>query len=354
MKALILCGGIGSRLWPITLSLPKQLIPIAGRPIFHYILDSLVSADIYNIGIVVNNNEQIFKESLKKYDNSKIKTTFINQEIPKGLADAVMISKEFINNERFIMILGDNFYNINLKDIVSQFSKGKMNCKLILKRVSNPKNYGIAVVMGENIVDVMEKPNQSPSNLAITGIYLFDKNIFTGCSSIKPSWRGEYEITDAIKWLVENKYMVNYEIIEEGWKDLGCPEAIVEANQNAMYKISNSIIGTIDNDSKLSGRIILGKNSEVIGSIIRGPAIIGDNSIISNSYIGPFTVIANGVKIINSSIENSIVLDDCNISYSESVIDSSIIDKCSQIEKNISLKKSSSFLLARNSKVILE
>lgn len=354
MKALILCAGVGSRLWPVTLSLPKQLIPIAGKPVLYYILDSLVKADIYDIGIVVKNNEDIFKDAIKKYANNKIKVTFIKQDTPKGLADAVLTSKEYINNERFIMVLGDNFYNMELKETISQFSKENVNCKLILKRVSNPKNYGIAVVSGDNIIDVMEKPKHSISNLAITGIYLFDKSIFTGCSNIKPSWRGEYEITDAIKWLISNKYKVNYKIIKDGWRDLGYPDAIVEANQNTMYKISSSIIGSVDNDSKLSGRIKLGKNSRVMNSIIRGPVIIGDNCNITNSYIGPFTVIANGVKIIDSSIENSIVLDNCSISYSESIIDSSIIDKCSKIEKNTSMKKSSSFLLAKNSKVLLE
>ncbi|SHH61414.1 glucose-1-phosphate thymidylyltransferase [Sporanaerobacter acetigenes] len=354
MKTLILCGGTGSRLWPVTLSVQKQLIPIANKPILFYIIDSLVEVGIVDIGILSNQKEDTFNEALRFYEKrEKIKYTYIDQDKPIGLANAVVSAKEFIDNEKFIMILGDNMYKFSLKKFLDKFNSENVNCSILLKEVENPSQFGVADVLNGKIVDLVEKPKNPPSNLAITGIYAFDSSIFKACENIKSSWRGEYEITDAIKWLLDNSYNVTYDILEGDWKDLGTPEDILKENMNRLIGIKENVVGEIIS-SDISGKIILEENSKIINSIIRGPVSIGDGVMIENSYIGPYTSLGNNVSISNCQIENSIILDESNISDIDSIIDSSIVEKGSVIKKSTQLRKVSSFLLAKNSLVILE
>jgi glucose-1-phosphate thymidylyltransferase len=354
MKALILCGGMGSRLWPVTLSIQKQLIPIANKPILFYIIDSLVEANIVDIGILSNQKEEIFNRALSFYEKrEKIKYTYIDQDKPIGLANAVVSARGFIGDEKFIMILGDNIYQFSLKKFLDKFNSEKVNCSILLKEVENPSQFGVADVLNGKIVDLVEKPKNPPTNLAITGIYAFDSNIFKACENIKPSWRGEYEITDAIKWLLDNNYSVTYDILEGEWKDLGGPEDILKENMNKLIDIENNVSGEIIS-TNITGKIVLGKDSKIINSIIRGPVSIGDGVMIQNSYIGPYTSLGNNVSISNCQIENSIILDESNISNIDSIIDSSIVEKGSVIKKSTQLRKVNSFLLAKNSLVIVD
>lgn len=353
MKGLILCGGTGSRLWPITLSTPKQLIPIGNKPVLFYIIDSLVQANIMDIGIIVNHNEAIFREALAAYCNKNINITFIDQKQPIGLANAVLEAEHYIDNDNFLMVLGDNFYDINLTQFLDDFISRNLNCKLLLKEVNDPHRFGVADVNEEKIVNLVEKPKNPPSNLAITGIYLFDNRIFDGCKAISPSWRGEFEITDAIKWLLDHGYNIGYQITQKGWQDLGKPEDILESNRNVLNIKYAYILGDINNGSKVTGTIDLGKNSKIIDSIINGPVTIGEDSIIKNSEIGPYTSIGKEAYIENARIQNSIVFDQCFITDVKNVIDESIVGSGSELGSAVTSRVSHQFILGKNSKVIL-
>lgn len=353
MKGVILCGGLGTRLRPITYSTPKQLIPVSNRPIIFYILDSLAKANISEIGIIINDNEEIFKDVLKDYENKDINLEFIHQLQPLGLADAVATSEEFVKDDDFIVVLGDNFYELNLINVIEDFYSTSSNCSILLYEVTDPQNYGIAEVKEDKVLNVEEKPKNPKTNLAITGIYIFDKNIFKACKEIRPSWRGEYEITDSIKWLLDNAYKVTYNFLESLWVDLGTSKEIIYINQYNLSKIEPYTKGLIDEKSKITGNISLGENSKIFNSIIRGPVIIGNNTIIENSYIGPYTSIMNNVKIVDSQIENSIVLDKCIITKVGNIIDSSIIGSNSTIVSNNSYRKANTFILGKDSNLIL-
>ena len=353
MKGVILCGGLGTRLRPITYSMPKQLIPIANRPIIFHIIDSLVKANITEIGIVINGKEDIFKNVLKEYENKDISYEFIYQNEPLGLADAVLASEKFVKDDDFIVILGDNFYEVNLTSLIKDFYHTSSSCSILLYEVEEPHKYGVAEVKEDQVLNLEEKPKNPKTNLAITGIYIFDSNIFKGCKEIGPSWRGEFEITDSINWLLYNGYKVTYKILKSLWIDLGTPGDILYANNYKLSKIKSNINGLIDEKSKTWGNIFVGENSKIYNSIVRGPAIIGNNTIIENSYIGPYTSIMNSVKIIDSQIESSIILDKCLISKVSHVVDSSIVGSNSTITSNNSQKKANSFVLGMDSNLIL-
>lgn len=353
MKGLILCGGTGSRLWPITLSLPKQLIPIGNKPVLFYIIESLIQANIRDIGIVVNHNDSAFREALAAYSSRNINFTFIDQKQPAGLANAVLEAEPYIGSDDFVMILGDNFYDMSLSNSVDAFLCGSHNCLLLLKEVMDPHRFGVAEVTEKRIVDLIEKPQNPPSNLAITGIYLFDKSIFDGCRAISPSRRGEYEITDAIKWLLDQGYNVGYRLIQKGWLDLGSPEDILEANRIILDKKNASISRCIHEGCIPSGSIDLGNNSKIINSTIKGPITIGENSIIKDSEIGPYASVGKEVHIENARIRNSIILDQCSIMHIMHVIDESIVGSGSVIESSPEAGRGCNFVIARNSRIIL-
>jgi len=354
MKGLILCAGLGSRLWPITHTLPKHLIPLANRPILFYIIDILVDIGIDEIGIVVGKNKSSFQEALKEYDNKNIKFHYINQEEPIGLANAVLSSREFIKNEKFLMILGDNLYDPSIKKAINNIVNSNFNCHVLINKVNNPSRYGIVKIEKDRVIDVIEKPNNPPTNLALAGIYTFDSNIFTACENIKPSNRNEYELSDAIKWLIDNEYAVSYEMFDCLWQDLGKPEDILIANQYLLSNIKSKNNGNIDKGSKLEGNIFIGNNSIVKNSVIIGPVTIGNNTIIKDAYIGPYTSIYDNVEIANCHIQNSIILDESIISNIRGIIDSSIIERCCIVKGDDYGTKTHKLLLGKDSKIMLK
>lgn len=352
MKGLILCGGKGTRLKPITDSIPKQLIPIANNPLIFYTIESLLKAGIQEIGIVVNEeNEDIFKQSLK--DKFAVDFHYIVQKYPKGIADGLLTAEDFIGNEKFIMILGDNSYQIDLQKFIDHFIESNKSCKLLLKEVENPENFGVAYIANDKIINLEEKPKVAYSNMAITGVYAFDNNIFNACRNIKPSSRGEYEITDAIKWLLQNKYDIGYEISFGDWRDVGNHKDVIHENIYRLNFIENEVKGHIENSS-ISGNLILENGAVLFNSIVRGPIIIGENSIIKNSYIGPYTSIGKNVNIEKSNIECSIILDNSSISFVETPIDFSIIGEGSIISKENSIKKANRIITGKNSMIYLK
>ncbi|MBU5675084.1 glucose-1-phosphate thymidylyltransferase [Alkaliphilus sp. MSJ-5] len=354
MKGLILCAGVGSRLWPITHTLPKHLIPLANKPILFYIIDILVDMGIDEIGIVVGKNKASFQEALKEYDNKNIAFHYIKQEKPIGLANAVLSSREFIKNEKFLMILGDNLYHPDIKNAINNIVNSNFNCHVLINKVSNPSRYGIVKIEKDRVIDVIEKPNNPPTNLAIAGIYIFDSNIFTACENIKPSNRNEYELSDAIKWLIDNGYVVSYEKFDCLWQDLGKPEDILIANQYLLSNIKPENNGIIDKGSKIDGMVFIGNSSIVKNSIITGPVTIGNNTIIKDAYIGPYTSIYDNVEITNCHIQNSIILNESIISDIRGIIDSSIIERCCIVEGEKEETKTNQLLLGKDTKIKLK
>ncbi|AEX86260.1 glucose-1-phosphate thymidylyltransferase [Marinitoga sp. 1135] len=327
MKALILCAGKGTRLRPLTFTNAKPLIPIANKPTIVYSLEMIKEAGITEVGIVVNpDNKKDFEATLGTGEQLGLNITYIVQEEPKGLAHAVAISEDFLKDDEFLMYLGDNLVTVDLKKFVEEFNNENMDSFILLTPVEDPSRFGIAVLKDNKVIKVVEKPKDPPSDLAIIGVYIFKPVVFEAIKNIKPSWRGELEITDAIQWLLDNEKNVGAHIIYGWWKDTGKPEDLIEANRKILEQLKDSRNeGIVYENSSIHGNVVIGKGARILNSVLRGPIIIGDNVLISDSYIGPYTSIGTGVTIENAEIENSIILDNATIAHLETRLDSSII-----------------------------
>ncbi|MDH4212234.1 MAG: glucose-1-phosphate thymidylyltransferase [candidate division WOR-3 bacterium] len=327
MKGLILSGGFGTRLRPLTYTGAKQLIPIANKPIIYYGIEALAGLGIKEIGVVVGDTRDEVMNTVGKGDKWKLKIEYIPQESPLGLAHAIKIARKFLSEEPFMMYLGDNILKDNLTDHVKQFEKNQPDALILLTEVNNPQDFGVAIVDDQGTVKkLIEKPKEPPSNLALVGIYLFNKEIHNAIEHIKPSLRNELEITDAIQWLLDNGYRVESQTVKGWWKDTGKPEDIIEANLLILQDIEPDNQGKVV-DSTLNGRVVIGKGTLVEKSIIRGPAIIGENSRLSRAYVGPFSSIGADVTIENSEVECSVIMDGATICNLENRIDRSILGR---------------------------
>jgi len=311
MKGIILHGGAGTRLRPLTFTGPKQLIPVANKPISQYVLEDLRDIGVKDIAIVLGN---IYPEKVINYygDGTRfgVKITYIYQGEPKGIAHAVGLCEDFVDGEEFVVYLGDNLFQNGIRKYLEEFQRGDYDCYIILKEVEDPSRFGVAKFDDNGrLVDVVEKPKQPPSNYAITGAYFFKPIVFDMIKQLKPSWRGEYEITDAIRLMIQNGYRVGYGIHEGWWFDTGKKDDILFVNSVILdERIKPDIRGEVV-DSKINGRVAIDEGTRVIKSIIRGPCIIGKNCIIENSYIGPYTSIGDNTQIIDSSMEYSIIMN---------------------------------------------
>jgi len=314
MKGLILSGGKGTRLWPLTFTSAKQLIPVANKPVLFRVIEAIRDAGITDIGIVVGDTANEIKKAVGRGGRWGVQITYIPQDAPLGLAHAVKISHDFLGDDRFVMFLGDNVIQGGISPLIAQFAESDWNSQIVLTRVDHPEQYGVAELDdGGRIVHLIEKPKEPPSDLALVGIYMFDPHIFQAVSNITPSWRGELEITDAIQWLVEHDYQV-YPYIHRGWWiDTGAPTAMLEANSLVLEELAPRVEGYVDRDSQVDSRVTVEQGAEVINSVIRGPTIIGEDTRVINSYVGPFTSISHHVLIENSEIEHSIVLEQSSI-----------------------------------------
>ena len=326
MKGLILSGGTGSRLYPLTYTNAKQLIPVANKPILFRVIESIRDAGIEDIGIVVGSTAEQIKEAVGSGSRWGVNITYIRQEKPLGLAHAVKVAQPFIGEDRFVMFLGDNVIQGGISNLIRQFATSDWNSQIVLTKIEHPEQYGVAE-LGEDgrIVRLVEKPKVPPSDLALVGIYMFDRYIFEAADSIKPSWRGELEITDAIQWLVDKGYMVHPYVHEGWWIDTGAPGDMLSANDLVLEEIKYIVDGYVDRDSKVDHRVTVQRGAEIINSIVRGPAIIGENTRIINSYIGPYTSIDHDVVVENSEIEHSMVLENSVIKDLEARIQDSLI-----------------------------
>jgi glucose-1-phosphate thymidylyltransferase len=358
LKGIILHGGAGTRLKPLTFTGPKQFIPVANKPISQYVLEDLVNAGIREVAIVLGT---VYPEKVREYygDGSKFgaKITYVNQNAPKGIAHAVKLCEALIGNDRFVVYLGDNLIKGGIISYVRKFEKDKkLDAMALLTQVKDPSRFGVAQFDSSGkLVRLIEKPKEPPSNYALSGIYFFSSTIFKMIANLTPSWRGELEITDAIQMLIDNKYNVSYDVIHGWWKDTGKAEDIIEANRLILDEIKPTIIGEVEDESSTQGRISLGKNSVVKkGAIVRGPSIIGENSIIESPvYIGPYTSIGNNCNIKRGEIENSIVMEGCVIDVQERIVDSLIGSNSKILSNDSTMLKGRRFILGESSSVIL-
>jgi glucose-1-phosphate thymidylyltransferase len=328
MKGLILSGGRGTRLYPLTFTSAKQLIPVANKPVLFRVIEAIRDAGISDIGIVVGDTAEEIKKAVGRGGRWGVQITYIPQEAPLGLAHAVKISQDFLGEERFVMFLGDNVIEGGISPLITQFAESDWNSQIVLTRVDHPEQYGVAELNEEGrIIRLVEKPKEPPSDLALVGIYMFDHHVFEAVHNITPSWRGELEITDAIQWLVEHDHRV-YPYVHRGWWiDTGAPTAMLEANSLVLEELTPSIEGYVDRDSQVDSRVTIEQGAEIINSVVRGPAIVGEDTRVVNSYIGPFTSISHHVLIENSEIERSIVLENSSIRDIPARIQDSLIGR---------------------------
>lgn len=352
MKGLILSGGTGSRLRPLTYTNAKQLIPVANNPILFRVIESIRDAGITDIGIVIGSTGKQVKEAVGRGDRWGVNITYIQQDQPLGLAHAVKISEDFLGDDSFVMFLGDNVIQGGISSLIAKFDKNEWNSQIVLTEIENPTQYGVAVLDDDGYINrLVEKPKVPPSNLALVGIYMFDNNIMKAVNSITPSARGELEITDAIQWLITNSYTVHPYIHRGWWIDTGKRSDMLEANDLVLEEIEYKIEGYVDRDSQVGRRVTVQRGAEIINSVVRGPSIIGENARIINSYIGPYTSIDHDVTIENSEVEHSMVLENSTILDIETRIQDSLIGRNTNIRKSPIKPKALKLMLGDNSDV---
>jgi len=333
MKGLILSGGKGTRLRPLTFTQAKQLVPVANKPVLFYGIEALAEAGIKEIGIIVGETKQEIKDAAGTGDRWGVRLSYIEQDEPLGLAHAVMIAEPFLGRDSFVMYLGDNLLKSGILSLVREFEARKPNALILLTEVPNPQMFGVAELSNGRVVRLVEKPKEPKSNLALVGVYMFDSHIFEAVHAIKPSRRNELEITDAIQYLVERGYEVQPHLVSGWWKDTGRLEDILEANCLILETIETRIEGEVDEASRISGKVILEPGVKVRASTIRGPAIIGAGTEIAESYIGPFTAIQKNCRILRTEVEHSIILEGSEILDVGSRIDQSLIGREVRIYK---------------------
>ncbi len=329
MKALILAGGAGTRLRPITHTRAKQLVPVANKPILFYGLEAIADAGIKEVGIVVGDTAAEVRAAVGSGSGWGLSVTYLPQEAPLGLAHAVLIARDFLGDDDFVMYLGDNMLKQSLRDFVERFEADRLRslapsldggsgvppcAQILLKRVPDPQRFGVAELGDDgHVVRLLEKPPDPPSDLALVGVYLFDPRIHDAVAAIRPSARGELEITDAIQWLVDQGLRVRAEVLDGWWIDTGKLTPLLEANRLILEALERRVEGKVDDGSEIDGRVVVETGATVLRSRIRGPAIVGSGTTVTDSFIGPFSAIGRDCVIESSEVEHSVVLDDCRI-----------------------------------------
>lgn len=355
MKAVILAAGQGTRLRPVTLTMPKPLVPVANRRLIVYAIEVLKTAGLTDIGIVVNSMESPIVEILGSGEELGIKLEYIVQTEQNGLAHAIGLAQDFVGDEPFSVFLGDNIFQDKMTSLLTSFEASDDEAAIVLGEVPDPTRFGIAELKDGKIINVVEKPKDPPSNMAIAGVYLFRKSIFDAISRIVPSARGELEITDAIGVLINDGKPVGSYNLEGWWIDAGKPDSIIVANQLVLeelpYTPAPENTDQIEGNCEVSHRVVIGKGSKIIDSVVRGPVIIGENTIIKNSYVGPYTALGDNVVLENSQIEASIVMKDCEIRNIQGRIDRSLLADNARVSSAQHMPNAHRFVLAENSYV---
>jgi glucose-1-phosphate thymidylyltransferase len=316
MKGLILAGGAGTRLRPITHTSAKQLVPVANKPILFYGIEDMAEAGIKEIGMIVGDTRAEILAAVGDGSRWGVEITYILQEAPLGLAHCVLIARDFLGDDDFVMYLGDNLLQQGLVDFVHRFEADRATAdrppaaQILLAHVDDPRRFGVAEIAptGE-VVRLVEKPTDPPSDLALVGVYLFDPRIHEAVRAIEPSGRGELEITDAIQWLIAEGDRVRHEVLEGWWLDTGKKDPLLESNRRILETIQGRIDGAIDADSSIEGRVVVEPGARIIHSRVRGPAVIGARTLVERSYVGPFTSIGSDCEICETELDHSVVLE---------------------------------------------
>jgi len=351
MKGLILSGGRGTRLRPLTYTSAKQLVPVANKPVLFYGIEALAEAGIKEIGIVVGDTQAEIRAAVGNGSAWGVSITYIEQDAPRGLAHAVLISEPFIGSEPFVMYLGDNLLDKGITNFVEDFVREKPAAQILLARVPDPQMFGVAELSDGRVVGLVEKPAEPKSDLALVGVYMFSSAVFEAVKAIRPSFRNELEITDAIQHLIDHGLEVRPHIVDGWWKDTGKLEDMLEANRLILDTIQRRVEGSVDAESRIEGKVIVEPGAVIEHSVVRGPVIIGARAKIVNAYVGPFTSIMNDAEVHDSEIEHSIVLEGSRITNLAARIEDSLIGKNVRITRLPVKPSAYRFMLGDNSEV---
>ena len=353
MKGILLHGGHGTRLRPLTHTGPKQLLPIANKPMSEYCIESMKEAGIKDIVIIIGGiGMQKVKDYYGNGEKFDVNIRYIHQDFPRGIAHAISLCEDFIKNEKFLVFLGDNIIQKSIKNFGMEFEKSKDAASILLCEVDNPSRFGIADIKDGNIKKIIEKPKDPPTNLAVTGIYFLTPVIFDIIRRLKPSWRNELEITDALDMMLNENHSITYSMITDYWKDTGTPEDIIHANKSILENLVADFKGKKEDTVSIEGNVSVGENTEIKGEVkINGPVIIGSNcKILGDSIIGPNTSIGNDCIISGCTIKDSIIMNNCEIGKNVNLKDS-IISSNSSIKQN-NIKNEQVFLLGEGTKIL--
>lgn len=351
LKGLILAGGVGSRLRPITHTYAKQLVPVANKPVLAYGIEALVEAGVTDIGIIVapETGDEI-RDAVGDGSRFGAEITYIEQDQPRGLAHAVLTAEEFLDRSSFVMYLGDNLLRDGISNLVQSFRAGSPDAMILLTQVDDPGSFGVAELEGEHVVRLVEKPKDPPSDMALVGVYLFSSAILDAARGLEPSWRGEFEITEAIQVLIDRGLEVRAEVVTGWWKDTGQLADMLEANRLVLEEIDSESSGTVE-ASRVEGRVVLEEGALLRNSVVRGPAIIGRNTLIENAYIGPYTSIGDDVTVRGSEVEHSILLAGSSVENIGVRIESSLLGRDVTVTRSETLPKTIRLFMGDRSKI---
>jgi glucose-1-phosphate thymidylyltransferase len=353
LKGLILSGGKGTRLRPITHTSAKQLVPVANKPVLFYGIESLVAAGVEEIGIIIapETGGEI-RDAAGDGSQFGVSITYIEQDAPSGLAHAVLTAEPFLVDSPFVMYLGDNLLRDGITDLVEQFRAEGPDAMILLTSVPDPENYGVAELDGEKVARLVEKPKEPLSDLALVGVYMFTPMIFEAARAIEPSWRNELEITDAIQWLISQGLRVDPHIVSGWWKDTGQVQDMLDANRLILDDLQERVEGSLV-DSRVEGRVVIEPGVVLERATVRGPAIIGSGSVIKDAYIGPYSAIGENVTIERAEIEYSIVLSGSSVRDLEGRIEASLIGRNVAIGRSPALPKAYRFVVGDNAEIAI-
>jgi glucose-1-phosphate thymidylyltransferase len=351
MKGLILSGGRGTRLRPLTYTSAKQLVPVANKPVLFYGIEALAAAGIRDIGIVVGDTQAEIRAAVGDGSRWGVRVTYLEQDAPRGLAHAVLISEAFIGRDPFVMYLGDNLLNKGIVPFVEEFRRTAPAAQILLAHVPDPHMFGVAELENGRVLRLVEKPREPRSDLALVGVYMFGPAVFDSVKRIAPSFRNELEITDAIQDLIDRGLTVRPHIVDGWWKDTGKLEDMLEANRLILDMLERRIEGAVDAESRIEGKVVLEPGAVVERSVVRGPVIIGTRTRIIHAYVGPFTAIMNDARIEDSEIEHSIVLEGSVLVNLGNRVEDSLIGKNVRIYREPVKPSAYRFMLGDNSEV---